>query len=132
MIKFIYRLMWLGLIILPLGMCSQTPSDVLKELKKQNIKYPKIVLAQSILETGWYKCTKCSRSVNNLFGLWDSRNKKYFEYDSWEESVTGYYRGIQYRFDETKYSDYYDFLIKIGYATDKNYINKLKSIVEKL
>ena len=40
-----------------------------KELIKQEVKYPKIVLAQSLLETGDYSCNICSMDANNLFGL---------------------------------------------------------------
>ena len=122
----------IGLCLLPLCFIGQTKDEVLKELKKQNVKHPKIVLAQSILETGWYTCKNCSMDKNNLFGLWDYRNKKYFEYDIWQESIGGYKRGIQYKWDKNDYKDYYDFLKKIGYATDPYYIIKIKDIVMKL
>ena len=46
----------IGLCLIPLFSIGQTTDEVLAELKKQNVLYPKIVLAQSILETGWYKC----------------------------------------------------------------------------
>jgi len=78
---------------------TQTTNEVYTELLKQNVKHPDIVLAQSILETGWYKCKDCSLDKNNLFG--------------------------------DKYKDYYDFLSKIGYASDPNYINKLKILIAK-
>ena len=118
-----------GLCLIPLLSVGQTANEVLKELKKQDVKFPKIVLAQSLLETGWYQCTSCSRDVNNLFGLYDSREKEYFKYANWKESIGGYKRGIQYKY---KGGDYYKFLDKIGYASDPQYTIKLKKLVNKL
>ena len=109
---------------------AQTKEEVYKELVKQGVKCPEIVLAQSILETGWYKCTNCSRDVNNIFGLWNSRKKEYFPYSKWEDSIGGYLRGIQSKYDKNTYKDYYEFLEKLGYAEDPEYINKLKKLVK--
>ena len=111
---------------------SQTPEEVLAELKKQNVKHPEIVLAQSIEETGWYKCTNCSMSKNNIFGLWNHKKQEYYKYDTWQSSIGGYKRGIQYKYDPLKYKDYYEFLKKIGYASNPKYISNIKQIVEKL
>jgi len=124
-----FLLLW-GFICYPLY--SQTVSTVLEKLETHEVLYPKIVLAQSILETGWFKCEKCSLSKNNLFGLWNSRKKEYYSYESWEESIEGYKNLIQYRYDETLYESYYSFLEKINYAVDPNYITKLKQIVKTL
>ena len=121
-----------GLCLIPLLSVGQTTSEVLKELKKQDVKFPEIVLAQSLLETGWYQCSECSMDVNNLFGLYNSREKKYFPYANWKESIGGYKRGIQYKYFKKTYKDYYHFLSEIGYATDPQYIIKLKKIVKKL
>ena len=118
-----------GLCLIPLISTGQTTNEVLKELKKQDVKFPIIVLAQSLLETGWYQCTGCSRDVNNLFGLYNSRDKEYFAYENWEDSVGGYKRGIQYKY---KSGDYYKFLDDIGYASDPQYTIKLKKLVKKL
>lgn len=114
----------------PILTIGQTSDEVYKELISQEVKCPEIVLAQSILETGWYECTNCSMDVNNIFGLWDSRNQRYFPYKRWEESIGGYLRGIQYKYNEKDYKDYYDFLSSLGYAEDPEYINKLKKLVK--
>ena len=111
---------------------SQTTKSVYKELVKQDVKHPKIVLAQSILETGWYECGECSMDENNLFGLWNSRKKEYFYYTNWKESIGGYKRGIQYKYFKKEYKDYYHFLNDMGYATDPQYVIKVKKIVKKL
>ena len=88
----------IGLCLLPLCSIGQTTDEVLKELKKQDVKFPKIVLAQSILETGWYNCKNCSKDVNNLFGLYNYKKKEYYYYSNWKESIGGYKRGIQYKY----------------------------------
>lgn len=121
-----------GLCLIPLLSAGQTTSEVLKELKKQDVKFPEIVLAQSLLETGWYQCSGCSMDVNNLFGLYNSREKKYFPYANWKESIGGYKRGIQYKYFKKEYKDYYQFLDEIGYASDPQYTIKLKQLVKKL
>ena len=120
----------LYLIMFPILTIGQTSDEVYKELISQEVKCPELVLAQSILETGWYECTNCSMDVNNIFGLWDSRNQRYFPYKRWEESIGGYLRGIQYKYNEKDYKDYYDFLSSLGYAEDPEYINKLKKLVK--
>lgn len=122
----------IGLCLIPLFSAGQTTSEVLKELKKQDVKFPEIVLAQSLLETGWYQCSECSMDVNNLFGLYNSREKKYFPYANWKESIGGYKRGIQYKYFKKEYKDYYQFLDDIGYASDPQYTIKLKQLVKKL
>ena len=121
----------IGLCLIPFCFIGQTPLEVLKELKKQNVLFPEIVLAQSILETGWYKCERCSMDKNNLFGLWNSSKKEYFNYNTWQESVGGYKRGIQYKYYRKEYKSYYEFLTDIGYAEDPKYISKLKQIASK-
>ena len=120
----------IGLCLLPLFSIGQTTKEVLIELKKQKVKYPEIVLAQSILETGWYDCKNCSLDNNNLFGLWNYK-KQYYYYTNWKESIGGYKRGIQYKYFKKEYKDYYHFLSEIGYATDPQYIIKIKNIVKK-
>lgn len=60
------------------------------EIIQNGIRYPKIVLAQAILETGWFTSPVC-RNKHNLFGLTNPRTGKYFEFDHWTESVWAYY-----------------------------------------
>lgn len=120
------------LCLIPLLSVSQTTSEVLKELKKQDVKFPEIVLAQSLLETGWYQCTSCSIDVNNLFGLYNSKEKEYFKYNNWKESIGGYKRGVQYKYFKKEYKDYYQFIDDIEYASDPQYTIKLRKLVKKL
>lgn len=101
-------------------------STLYKELQKQGLHHPEIVLAQAKLETGNYSSALCVNS-NNLFGLRKSK-KEYYAFDTWQESVVAYADFIQRKYDPPE--DYYQFLSRIGYAEDLNYINKVKEIVK--
>lgn len=93
-------------------------------LNHYKVKYPKIVIKQYILETGWGKSYTC-KTKNNLFGLTNPRTKSYFKFKHWSESVKGYRDMVQYKY---KKGDYYSFLENLPYAEDTNYVNKLKNI----
>ena len=108
---------------------SKLPQDGLMEaLIYYDIKYPHIVYAQALIETGNFKSDLCL-SDNNLFGLYNSKRGKYHRFDHWTESVIAYKDFIQYRYKPPE--DYYKFLQRIGYAKDSNYISKLKEVVKK-
>jgi hypothetical protein len=100
-----------------------TVDNVLKYIIKLDIKHPLIVLKQAVYETGWFKCINCSLDENNLFGF--RRTKDYLKFNHWTESVE-FYKEWQSKY--YKEGDYYQFITKIGYAEDSNYINRLKSI----
>lgn len=92
-----------------------------------DIQHPEIVYAQAILETGHFKSQGCLRD-NNLFGLYNSKSKRYHKFDHWHISVIKYKEWIQRRYRPPE--DYYHFLQRIGYAQDTQYINKLRKIVK--
>ena len=104
--------------------------DILLEVLRANeVHNAEIVYAQAILETGWFKSNLCV-THNNLFGLYDSKNKQYYKFDSWEQSVVAYRKWIQYKHKPNE--NYYAFLTRIGYAEDPNYINKVKNIHKRI
>ncbi|WP_289198279.1 glucosaminidase domain-containing protein [Bacteroides acidifaciens] len=105
-----------------------TIPNLLAEIKKNNIKYPKIVLAQAILETGWFKSSVC-RNKHNLFGLTNPRTGKYYEFNHWTESVAAYYSKVQYRYSG---GNYLLWLRDIGYAEDKGYIRAIIKLLKVL
>ena len=108
---------------------SKSPQDGLMEaLIHYDVKYPHIVYAQAIIETGNFKSSLCLNQ-NNLFGLYNSSRGRYHRFDHWAESVIAYKDFIQYRYKPPE--DYYKFLQRIGYAEDPNYISKLKKVVKK-
>lgn len=108
-----------------------TVANLLEELKINNIKHPDVVLRQSIMESGWFKCTSCSMRYNNPFGFrhpsWiDNDNPLgYLKFDLWQDAVKYYKKWQKKRY---KGGDYYEFLVDIGYAEDPKYIDKLKSL----
>ena len=109
---------------------NKTPEEGIDEaLIYYGIKHPTIVKAQAILETARFTSDLCIKN-NNLFGLYDSKNKRYYSYNHWWESIEAYKKLIQRKYDNSKY--YYRFLEDIKYAKDKEYINKLKEIAEEL
>lgn len=96
------------------------------EIIRNGIRHPKIVLAQAILETGWFTSTVC-RNKHNLFGLTNPQTGKYFEFGHWTESVRAYYTKVQYRYNG---GNYLLWLKKIGYAEDPRYVRSLSRILE--
>lgn len=110
--------------LLSLSCHAQTIAEVEAEIRRQGLPHPGIVLAQARLETGNFKSTRCRRD-HNLFGI--KHNGKYTKYRTWQESVVDYKKCISSRY---KGGDYYQFLRRIGYASDKAYTNKLNHIIK--
>lgn len=104
-----------------------TIENLYAALKKHGIKYPKIVLAQAILETGRFRSRVCNEN-NNLFGLRHSNG--YYVFDHWEESVIAYKNKVQYKHRDNE--NYYAFLKRIGYSTSKDYTRRVREIVSQL
>lgn len=113
-----------------------TVKNVYQTILKFDIEAPRYVLAQSALETAWYKSYNC-RNRNNLFGFrsssWatDNNPNGYKVFESWEESVK-YYSSWQDRKGYKKGEDYVQFLKRIGYAEDPEYGWKVKSVLKRL
>lgn len=103
-----------------------TIPNLYKEIIRNGILYPKIVLSQAILETGWFRSSVC-RNKHNLFGLTNPRTGKYYEFNHWTESVRAYYTKVQYKY---KSGNYLLWLDEIGYAEDLNYISSLIRILK--
>lgn len=103
--------------------------NYLKVLEFYEIKNPTIVLAQALWETGYFKSYNC-RIRNNTLGLYDSKNKRFFSFNHWTESIKLYKEAVEYKLK--KGEDYYIFLDRIGYAEDPNYVDSIKSMVHRL
>lgn len=98
--------------------------NLLAVLRQYDVKFPQIVAAQALLETGYFTSRVCLEN-NNLFGLRRPSNGSYYTFNSWEESVKAYKDYVQYKY---KSGDYYHFLDRIGYAEDGAYLNKVRRI----
>ena len=107
---------------------SQTPKEGLEEaLSYYSLEHKDIVYAQAVLETGHFKSKVCL-NYNNLFGLYDSRNKDYYKFNHWTESIIAYKELIQKKYQPP--NNYYAFLEEINYAEEKSYTRLLKEIVK--
>ena len=102
-----------------------TIPNLYKEIIRNGILYPKIVLAQAILETGWFRSSVC-RNKHNLFGLTNPRTGKYYEFNHWTESVRAYYTKVQYKY---KGGNYLLWLEEIGYSENSNYIKTIIKVL---
>lgn len=102
-----------------------TIPNLYKEIIRNGILYPKIVLAQAILETSWFRSSVC-RNKHNLFGLTNPRTGKYYEFNHWTESVRAYYTKVQYKY---KGGNYLLWLDEIGYSENSNYIKTIIKVL---
>ena len=102
--------------------------NLMATLRQFDVKFPQIVAAQALLETGYFTSRVCLEN-NNLFGLRRPSNGSYYTFNSWEESVKAYKDYVQYKY---KGGNYYDFLNRIGYAEDGSYISKVMSLEKSL
>jgi hypothetical protein len=109
------------------------------ELKRLNVKFPHIAMAQSIIETGHWK-SNIFKENSNLFGMKQATvrintangtQNGHAYYDDWYQSV------YDYAFYQCRYlggidteEEYYAYLSS-SYAEAGNYIQVIKATVEK-
>ena len=103
-----------------------TIPNLYQEIIRNGIQYPRIVLAQAIFETGWFRSPLC-RNRHNLFGLTNPKTGKYYEFNYWTESVRAYYTKVQYKY---KGGNYLLWLRDIGYAEDPMYVREVIHILK--
>lgn len=103
-----------------------TIPNLYQEIIRNGIQYPRIVLAQAILETSWFRSPLC-RNRHNLFGLTNPKTGKYYEFNHWTESVRAYYTKVQYKY---KGGNYLLWLRDIGYAEDPMYVREVIHILK--
>ena len=102
--------------------------NLVMEMDRCGITNQRYVVAQALLETGYFTSRVCLE-CNNLFGLRRPSDGSYYEFDRWEESVKAYKDYVQYKY---KGGDYLLFLKRIGYAEDPDYIVKVHQIAKTL
>lgn len=103
-----------------------TIPNLYQEIIRNGIQHPRIVLAQAILETGWFRSPLC-RNRHNLFGLTNPKTGKYYEFNHWAESVRAYYTKVQYKY---KGGNYLLWLRDIGYAEDPRYVREVIKVLK--
>jgi uncharacterized FlgJ-related protein len=106
-------------------------------------KYKDIVLAQAILETGWFKSENCIKN-NNLFGMRraysrvttsDTTINGYAHYANWNLSVVDYYllHSVTQDINPSKSRDeYYHYVDRIYSEVGRSYSSQLKNIISRL
>lgn len=112
--------------------CELNDTILLKYLREETtIEEYMIVLAQSVLETGWFTSSICLNK-NNILGLYDSSKNTYYEFNHWTDCIKAYKKWIYDKYPNYVDYGYIDYLIKLPYATDKNYKNKLEVLALEL
>jgi len=116
-----------------------SPDKMVYLMKELNIKYPHIVYAQSLIETGHFD-SKIFKENNNLFGMKQARTRvttaqgtqyNHAYYDNWRESV------YDYAFYQCRYlsglNNEEEYLAYLGrsYAEDPNYVSKIRGLVKR-
>jgi hypothetical protein len=109
------------------------------ELKRLNVKYPHIVMAQSIIETGHWK-SKVFKENHNLFGMKQAiirintakgTQNNHAYYDSWQESLYDYaFYQCRYMSNINSEENYF-LALGASYAEAPDYINALKNVIKR-
>lgn len=114
--------------------------NLYKTIISMGIKFPDIVFAQAILESGHFK-SNLAKTNNNLFGMKHPKFREttaigksksgYAKYESWIHSVEdySYWQNYVVKNDNITRNQYFYLLGKI-YATDKNYVSRLKRKID--
>ena len=104
-------------------------------------KHKDIVVAQAILETGWFKSQNCINN-NNIFGMKqvytrsttaDTVLNGYSHYKNWRQSVIDYYilQSTRENIIPTNREQYYHYLDKVYSEVGSSYSNQLKDIIKR-
>jgi hypothetical protein len=112
-------------------------SNLKEHIEDLDIKFPKIVLAQALLESGNFSSAIFLEN-NNMFGMKCARRRKtthqgerrghaYFE--TWQDCVLDYsYFQSTYVYHADTEEEYFEYLSN-NYAEDPLYVHKLKNII---
>jgi hypothetical protein len=105
-------------------------------------KHKNIVVAQAILETGWFKSQNCINS-NNLFGMRRSYSRistsdttigGYAHYSNWKMSVVDYYllQSVRESIIRTSRDEYMKYLNSTYSEVGPSYSRQLEDIIKRL
>jgi hypothetical protein len=115
-----------------------TQNNLINKLKQWNIKFPHIVLAQSMLETNNYK-SSIFKENHNLFGMKEAKrrvtisqgtNRNHAYYNNWVESLLDYGFYQSHYLSNIKTEEQYYSYLEQYYAEDDEYVIKIKKLVE--
>ena len=117
-----------------------TEDKLIRYLKALNIKYPEVVFAQAVIESGNFTSKKFKKD-NNLFGMKKARSRatlaldsegNYARFNTWRESVIDYalYQSMFVR--KIKSRDAYISHLADSYATSPNYSKHLIKVINEV
>jgi len=107
-------------------------------LQDLNVKFPHIVYAQAVLETGRFS-SKIFRNNNNLFGMKEARQRAttnagtelgHAVYNNWRESVVDYALYQCAFLSKIRTEEAYYAYLRENYAEDPNYIRLVHKIAD--
>lgn len=110
------------------------------ELKRLNVRFPHIVMAQSIVETGKFK-SRIFKENHNLFGMKQATVRintakgtqhGHAYYDNWYESLYDYaFYQCRYLSDIRNEREYYQYLSSVYAEAGDGYVQAVKQTIEK-
>lgn len=110
------------------------------ELKRLNVRFPHIVMAQSIIETGRFK-SNVFRENHNLFGMKQATirintakgtQNGHAYYDNWYESVYDYaFYQCRYLATIRSEQEYFIYLSNSYAESGDSYVTSLKDVIKK-
>lgn len=112
---------------------------LVEELKRLNVRYPHIILAQSILETGHFS-SRIFVENNNLFGMKEAKARSttalgtqlgHAYYDDWKQSVMDYALFQNAYMNKIRKEKQYLKYLDKNYAEASNYDTTLLQIIER-
>jgi uncharacterized FlgJ-related protein len=116
-----------------------THENLYSKILEYNIKYPDIVFAQAVLESGHFKSV-LFRNNNNLFGMKVPKVRKtmalnktgYSQYKTIDDSIYDYYLFQQHvmRKKEMSRNEYLTYIGK-NYAENTEYLKRINYIIKK-
>ena len=117
---------------------SFSQAKLVQMLKDLNVRFPHIVMAQAMIESGHFQ-SNIFRTNHNLFGMKQARmrcttakgtNLAHAYYDNWKESVYDYaFFQSRYLHDLKTEAQYLEYLDRY-YAEAKNYDAAIKRVIE--
>jgi uncharacterized FlgJ-related protein len=121
---------------------SVSVDELIKTVWALPFKHKDIVVAQAILETGWFKSYNYITN-NNLFGMKhiytrvttsDTTINGYSHYPNWRMSVIDYYlmQSTRESIIPTSREQYYRYLDMVYSEVGSSYSNQLKDIISRL
>ena len=122
-----------ALLMIVVSAICQKPSkeEFFRACDSLEIHNPNIVWAQARHESGNFTSDHY-RNRNNCLGIYDSKNRRYDSFDSWQECLSAYKERFQYRCKRKDYTDleYLDWVCRHGYAKDPTYKSKIKKYLK--